>query len=500
MLGVAQFSCTRRRFGLSSRGAIVGVDMLRALVLGVAVLLSAAPAWAWRIRLARSRDVHPIVLDRTGAVFAGLDVPPLGHAGGTAAALVKVDAAGKVRWRRRFRGHGRERLDFLYALQTTADGDILTAGSLNDDGRSTFFVTRLAGRNGALRWQANVHGQQQRDGDEAVALALAPDGDLVVAGGLAGASSPPNHFAIDFAVVKLSANSGEERWRFVLDGSAEDFDEASAVSVDAAGNVVAVGTLTEGLPTESLNAQTVTVIKLAPDDGHLLWRHDDIEAAPYPRDVVLDGAGDIFIPTAAHDATGGRFAVMKLSGATGQPLWTAGVGTSTPRYQTAVKAVLVPSGGVAAVGITADEAGIPALTAVLLDAETGAERWRRFLRGNDGYGVGEDLEVMPDGDVVVGGQLRNRRSCYDLSFAQLAAATGEVRELRSLDGTTTVPVCDADCLHGMCTTPPRAGLDRDSLSSLAVDDEGRIVVAGVVSDGYYGRLRGLVAAISPRGR
>ena len=184
------------------------MDMLRALVLGVAVLLSAAPAWAWRIRLARSRDVHPIVLDRTGAVFAGLEVPPLGHAGGTAAALVKVDAAGRVRWRRRFRSHGRERLDFIYALQTTPDGDILTAGSLNDDGRSTFFVTRLAGGDGAVRWQADVHGQrqqQQRVGDAAEALALAPDGDLVVAGGLAGASSPPNHFAIDFAVVKLSA-------------------------------------------------------------------------------------------------------------------------------------------------------------------------------------------------------------------------------------------------------------------------------------------------------
>jgi outer membrane protein assembly factor BamB len=230
----------------------------------------------------------------------------------------------------------------------------------------------------------------------------------------------------------------------------------------------------------------------------MLWRRD-IDAPPYPPDVVLDGAGDIFIPTAARDATGDRFAVMKLSGARGEPLWTASVGSGALRYQIALRAALVPSGGIAAVGITTDEAGVPALAAVLLDAETGAERWHRLLRGNDGYGIGRDLAVMPDGDVVVGGQLRNRHSCYDLSFARLAAATGEVRELRSLDGTTTAPVCDADCLDGFCRTPPRAGFDQDSLSSLALDDDGRIVVAGVVSDGHQGRLRGIVAALPVRG-
>src|SRR5437762_3028877 len=354
------------------------------------VLLCAPPIWAWQVRVARSRDVHPIVLDRVGAVVAALDVPPHPlHAGGTALALVKLDRSGGVRWRRRLRAHGRERRDFIYALQTTSDDDVLTAGSLYDNGLSTFFVARLAGRDGAVLWQGDVHGERRQPGDEAAALALGPDGDLVVAGGLEGASSPPNHFALDFAVVKLSADRGEERWRCLLDGSAEDFDDASAVA-------------------------------------------------------------------------------------------------------------LVPPGDVAAVGDTSDADGRPALMAALLDAGTGSERWHRFLRGNDGYGYGDGLAVLPDGDVVVEGQFRNRHTCYDLSFARLSAASGEVRELRSLDGTTTVPLCDSDCEHGVCRTPPRSGLDRDRLSALTVDAEGRIVVAGVVCDGYHGRNRGLVAAISSK--
>ena len=478
---------------------MLGRTSWRAVVPAFLVLLCAEPVWAWEGRIARSRDVHPIVLDRTGAVFAALDVQPHPpHGGGTAAALVKLDRGGSVRWRRRFRAHGRERLDFIADLETTPDDDVLAAGSLNDDGLSTFFVARVAGRDGAVRWRGNVHGEQRQHGDAAAALALGPDGNLVVAGGVEGASSPPNHFALDFAVVKLSADSGEERWRFVLDGSAEDFDEATAVAVDATGDVVAVGTLTEGLPTQLLNMQVDTVIKIAGSDGHLLWRHD-IEAAPYPHSVVLDGTGDVFIPLGAFDAAGGHFAVMKLAGATGEPLWTANIGSSTHQWGEAFKVALVPPGGVAAVGVTADPIDTPALTAVLLDAGTGAERWHQFIQGNDGYGYGDGLAVLPDGDVVVGGQLRNRRSCYDLSFARLSVMSGEVRELRSLDGTTTVPACDADCvIDRICTTPPRSGLDRDSLSALTVDAKGRIVVAGVVSDGYYGRQRGFMAAISSK--
>lgn len=468
-------------------------------VLEVAALLAAGPTWAWRVPLARSRDVGPIALDRTGAVVAAIEVPPRGCC--TGAALVKLDRVnGSVRWRRRFRAGGRERLDFLGALKTTADGDLLTAGTLNDDGVRTFFVARLAARDGAVRWQRNVPGQQLGDGGSANALALDPNGDVVVAGALEGGIAAPLRFTrLDFAIVKLSAESGEERWRFVLNGSAGDYDDALAVGVDAAGDVIAVGTLSEGLPTELPHARSGTVTKLAGDDGHLVWRHD-IDASSRPHGVVLDRADDIFIPLAMRDSAGDHFTVLKLAGVSGEPIWTASVGGSAQQYGEAFALALVPSGDVAAVGITADRAGAPpSLTAVLLDARTGTERWRRLLQGNDGYGVGGALAVMPGGDIFVGGQLRNRRSCYDLAFARLAAATGEVRELRSLDGTARASQCDfpVDCEGAGCHVP-RAGIDMDRLSALAVDGEGRIVVAGSLSDGPRGRERGVVAAVSPR--
>jgi hypothetical protein len=155
---------------------------------------------------------------------------------------------------------------------------------------------------------------------------------------------------------------------------------------------------------------------------------------------------------------------------------------------------------VIAVGVRADAAGVSSLAAVRLDGGTGAEEWRRLLQGSDGHGSGRAVAIAPDGDVVVGGQFRNTRSCYDLSFARLAGETGEILDVRSVDGTTVASQCDLppECRFvpgDVPCGPPRAGIDVDTLSAVAVDADGRIVVAGYVSDGRRGRQRGLVASI-----
>jgi outer membrane protein assembly factor BamB len=206
---------------------------------------------------------------------------------------------------------------------------------------------------------------------------MAPDGDLVVVGGLEGTSRPQNHFALDFAAVKLSAESGEERWRFVLDGSAQDFDYARGVAVDAAGDVVVIGTLRDGSPTELLNPSVEVAIKLDGDDGRVLWRRT-LDVAPHSGRPLVDAVGDVFLPIATRDSEGDRLAVLKLAGADGERVWTTSVGEALPRaYQQAFKVTLAPSGDVVAVGRTEDPSGAPALTAAAFDAMTGARRWQR---------------------------------------------------------------------------------------------------------------------------
>ena len=62
-------------------------------------------------------------------------------------------------------------------------------------------------------------------------------GNVAAAGRIINSNSPP-----DFAVIKFDGETGDELWRQILNGTLNDDDEAFAVLVDAAGNIIAAGT------------------------------------------------------------------------------------------------------------------------------------------------------------------------------------------------------------------------------------------------------------------
>src|SRR5436190_1620711 len=97
---------------------------LLAGVAAVLIILAAMPSAAWQERPKRSRDVGAIALDGSGAVFAALPVALKRCCIG--AAVLKLDRAGAVRWRRSIGGRGEERIDFLADLKTTGEGDVVT--------------------------------------------------------------------------------------------------------------------------------------------------------------------------------------------------------------------------------------------------------------------------------------------------------------------------------------------------------------------------------------
>jgi hypothetical protein len=401
-------------------------------------------------------------------------------------AIVNLAAEGGAeRWRRRLRGAGSERSDFVYALQVTATGDVVAGGSIESRGYATFFVTRLSRRDGRPRWRRIVHGLQRRSEESVSALALDRVGDIIAVGGLEGGTTNPFRDTGDFAVVKLAQDSGVERWRFTFDGSAGDFDYATGVAVDAAGDVIAAG----------VSNGVVTVIKLAGSDGQLRW-HRDIDAARNTYSVTVDGNGDALVAVDTIEDNGNDFGVFKLAGNTGDVLWSARESGSDGHYQEAFQVSTLPSGDVVAVGFTTDARNASSLTTVVLDNATGAERWHRLLQGNDGDGFGRALAVSPQGDVFVGGEVRNRGTCYDIVVAKLAASTGDLLALNTLDGRSTASQCDCpeDADPRSCG-PDRAGIDRDHLTALVIDHDGQAVMAGALSEGPRGQQHGVVAAL-----
>ena len=472
---------------------ITGVPRLLPLAL-LGMLIGFVPVQAaWRVRVPGSSTAGPLAVDSGGDVFAAVGFPQPHH--GIGVAIVNLAAEdGVQRWRRRLRGAGLERSDFVYALQATATGDVVAGGSIENEGYATFFLTRLSGRDGRPQWRRIIHGLQRRSEESVSALALDAVGDIIAAGGLEGGTTNPYRATEDFAVVKLAHDTGVERWRFTFDGSADDFDYATGIAVDAAGDVIAAGVSNVTDSTNSLGyRRVVTVIKLTSADGHLLW-HQDIDAAVNTYSVAVDGNGDALIAVDTAEPNGNDFGVFKLAGTNGHILWSARESGSDGHWQEAFQVTALPSGDVAAVGFTTDARDAPSLTTVVLDNATGAERWRRLLQGNDGYGVGRALAVSPQGDVLVGGQLRNRGTCYDIAVAKLAASTGDVLTLHRMDGRSTASQCDRpECDAPRSCGPPRAGIDRDDLTALAIDHRGRAVVAGALSDGPRGQQHGVVA-------
>lgn len=239
----------------------------------------------------------------------------------------------------------------------------------------------------ANAWQAPISGTGSGPG-EALAAAVAGNGDPIGGGYLDDATGRV------FAVVRLGAADGAERWRRTLarGGSVSGTaDRANAVVLDGAGDVLAAGTTS----TPALFEQ-FTVVKLRGTTGVLAWRWD----WPFSGQglaVAVDDAGDVIAAGVAAVATpnaGGALTVVKLTGDTGAPAWTVQLEPGFLLGSVAAIA-LRPDGDVVASGYVANQLGYSTPVVVRLDRATGAEIWR----DSAGLGCAARLAVSSIGDV-----------------------------------------------------------------------------------------------------
>ena len=109
---------------------------------------------------------------------------------------------------------------------------------------------------GAWGWQTNINGTAN-DFELAFAVTVDARGDVVAAGSTVNTGT-----SYDFTVVKLAGATGVELWRQAINGTTITDDQAFAVTVDARGDVVAAG-----YTTNSGTFTDFTVVKLRGRDG-----------------------------------------------------------------------------------------------------------------------------------------------------------------------------------------------------------------------------------------
>jgi len=273
-------------------------------------------------------------------------------------------------------------------------GNVVAAGNIDDGFYSTkrdFTVAKFAGATGNELWRQVINGTRNED-DTALAVTVDGAGDVIAVGALDNAGT-----GSDFAVLKFAGGTGTELWRQEIDGGPPDpypyLDYALAVTVDGAGDVVVAGILGSGY----------AVIKFAGGTGAELWRQS---AGPGP--VAVDSASDVIV-------NGGGIA--KLAGSTGMELWRQqGVGAAALALDAAGDVIAAGGSNVAQMGVTK------------LAGDTGLELWHRDIDGSAvtvNFSVGlTGVAVNGSGDVVATGVSGNQFSGTDFTVLKLAGSTG----------------------------------------------------------------------------
>lgn len=280
--------------------------------------------------------------------------------------VAKLSPEGEVRWVREYGSdaifdegtetqHGASA--FAARVAVGADGAVVVTGEsdvlldfgdpgLETGGEGNVFALQLSPE-GIPQWSRWFGGQTSGLGE---GVAVDPSGNVVVSG------------LTDGALVAKISPGGELLWEKVWSASLATGD---AVTTDAAGNVIVVGsfldTLDLGSPSlTSAGSFDLFVAKLAPDGG-LLWANAfgsaDLDAA---QDVTVDAADNVLLTGyfrgSGIDFGGGPLAnrgdddlfAVKLTG-DGDPVWSHRYGDGLTQIGRGVAAL--PQGGALVVGL-----------------------------------------------------------------------------------------------------------------------------------------------------
>ena len=176
-------------------------------------------------------------------------------------ATVKYSPNGVQQWVARYDGPGNAS-DVVTALALDAAGNVYVTGISEGSGTSVDYATVKYNTAGIQQWVARYDGPGNSD-DGATALALDAAGNVYVTGPSVGVGTSD-----DYATVKYDT-AGVQQWVARYEGPENSSDVAAALALDAAGNVYVTGSSQRGgssVYTTIMYVQTPPV-SVAPEPG-----------------------------------------------------------------------------------------------------------------------------------------------------------------------------------------------------------------------------------------
>ena len=303
------------------------------------------------------------------------------------------------------------------ALAVDSSGNVIVTGGSNNGTDRDFYTAKYAAASGALLWEQSYNGPANSV-DFATAVALDGNGNVVVTGvSIDPASAAAGGTGDDYYTAKYAAADGALLWEQRYNGPGYSRDWASAVAVDASGNVVVTGysTLRYGYPFANFDHNYYYTTKYAAADGAILWedRYQGLsQADAYASAVAVDSSGNVVVAGYADGGnptgggTGWDFYTAKYAGTNGALLWERTYNGPANGDDKAGAMALDSSGNVIVTGYSYNGANLDFYTAKYA-AANGALLWERTYTGpanHDDKAVA--VAVDGNGNVIVTGDSR----------------------------------------------------------------------------------------------
>lgn len=198
-----------------------------------------------------------------------------------------------------------------------ADGHVYVAATVAGADEDDIRAIKLDGADGHVLWTMDKDGAEPMSDDSASGIALAPDGDVVIAGEVTDGPG-----GADVWVGKLAAGDGAEVWSTVWSGAGNGMfsnDDAGRIAVAGDGSIY-VG----AREYVDYNIGEAVLLKFAADGGPAEWVFSPLADGSVhnhgPGWVAVDGAGDVLYTAVRLQGAVSNFWVYKL-GPDNELLW-----------------------------------------------------------------------------------------------------------------------------------------------------------------------------------
>jgi hypothetical protein len=302
--------------------------------------------------------------------------------------VAKYNPAGVLQWNTPYNGE-------LAGVVVDPAGNIYVSGFETEDPNWDFLTVKY-GANGAVLWSRLYNGAVN-DNDRVTDIKLDSGGNVVITGWAMGQSGGSEGWHQDYVTIKYSP-TGDQLWAAIFDSPDHRQDFPHALAVDQADNIYVTG-YSPGTGNPNWDATTV---KYSPN-GQQMWvaRYRSPGLSANATDIAVDAAGNVIVVGSGWgiDSRGDAFAAKYDSA--GKQLWLATYNGAANHHDSFARVALDAAGNVYACGATSRTGTGYPYDAVLVKLTAAGQRLWTARYHSGAYSTAEDLALDAAGNAYV---------------------------------------------------------------------------------------------------